>query len=507
MKKIFFFVAAMCCCVTMMFAVPAPTNVHWEDSILKWELPDLTGDSVYAGATVNLYTATDSVLIYNSNGDFANEYEFTGQLFKGRTYYASVMTFANPDYVGSQEVFSSAYTVPGARDTLEIRNVTLDIDGGVRWESFGYMHVRATLQKKNGNEWEDIVSETTYNGWNTYVSVGAITEPGTYRAIAEGLQGSDVVRRGISEELMVDEMFAVSFDAQSLFDNPDNTIVAKNAKAAAPTVPDEYMNHEDGYIFYWSTDKEGTHPWKFDVDTITQDTTIYAQWKEVTINPYWDVDTCRWSMEEHYRNVFRYATVRIYSEKKKYIFDSSTSGDIDHFFADIYFPGRNYIFSIKFEDYFGNTIVDTSAMHTVAGQAEVLPLELTVTNPSNATVTWTAPKYGVFMRAGVVFHWIPSAGVWIDVATAQDVGDYPKWDNYLTLHYFMEETQYYGITCKLYQGEYLISEGLVYYGTNPFLAVDNIQSDDVQCTKVIRDGQFFIEKNGKRYNAQGVAVK
>ena len=71
----------------------------------------------------------------------------------------------------------------------------------------------------------------------------------------------------------------------------------------------------------------------------------------------------------------------------------------------------------------------------------------------------------------------------------------------------MEETQYYGITCKLYQGEYLISEGLVYYGTNPFLAVDNIQSDDVQCTKVIRDGQFFIEKNGKRYNAQGVAVK
>lgn len=37
--------------------------------------------------------------------------------------------------------------------------------------------------------------------------------------------------------------------------------------------------------------------------------------------------------------------------------------------------------------------------------------------------------------------------------------------------------------------------------------VENVQSDKVQCTKVIRDGQLIIIKDGKEYNAQGLIIK
>ena len=38
-------------------------------------------------------------------------------------------------------------------------------------------------------------------------------------------------------------------------------------------------------------------------------------------------------------------------------------------------------------------------------------------------------------------------------------------------------------------------------------AVENVQSDKVQSTKLIRDGQLLIEYNGKTYNAQGAEVR
>jgi len=42
---------------------------------------------------------------------------------------------------------------------------------------------------------------------------------------------------------------------------------------------------------------------------------------------------------------------------------------------------------------------------------------------------------------------------------------------------------------------------------NEATGVENVQSDKVQCTKVIRDGQLFILKDGKIYNVQGQIVK
>ncbi len=38
-------------------------------------------------------------------------------------------------------------------------------------------------------------------------------------------------------------------------------------------------------------------------------------------------------------------------------------------------------------------------------------------------------------------------------------------------------------------------------------AVENVQTNQLQSTKVIRDGQLLIEKNGKIYNVQGAEVK
>ena len=37
--------------------------------------------------------------------------------------------------------------------------------------------------------------------------------------------------------------------------------------------------------------------------------------------------------------------------------------------------------------------------------------------------------------------------------------------------------------------------------------VENVQGNKVQSTKVIRDGQLLIEKNGVLYNAQGAVIK
>ena len=37
--------------------------------------------------------------------------------------------------------------------------------------------------------------------------------------------------------------------------------------------------------------------------------------------------------------------------------------------------------------------------------------------------------------------------------------------------------------------------------------VENVQSDDVQCIKVIENGVLYIIKNGAKYNAQGTRIQ
>ena len=47
----------------------------------------------------------------------------------------------------------------------------------------------------------------------------------------------------------------------------------------------------------------------------------------------------------------------------------------------------------------------------------------------------------------------------------------------------------------------------VFKHENQATGIENVQSDKVQCTKVIRDGQLIIIKDGKEYNAQGLILK
>ena len=42
---------------------------------------------------------------------------------------------------------------------------------------------------------------------------------------------------------------------------------------------------------------------------------------------------------------------------------------------------------------------------------------------------------------------------------------------------------------------------------NDVTGIDDVQSNNVQSTKVLRDGQLLIEKNGKTYNAVGAEVR
>ena len=47
----------------------------------------------------------------------------------------------------------------------------------------------------------------------------------------------------------------------------------------------------------------------------------------------------------------------------------------------------------------------------------------------------------------------------------------------------------------------------VYFYKEASEGIDNVQRDDVQCTKVVRDGQLYIMYNGTMYNVQGVRVQ
>ena len=46
-----------------------------------------------------------------------------------------------------------------------------------------------------------------------------------------------------------------------------------------------------------------------------------------------------------------------------------------------------------------------------------------------------------------------------------------------------------------------------YVEPSPATGVENVQNDNVQCTKVLRDGQLYILRDGKTYNATGAIVK
>ena len=63
----------------------------------------------------------------------------------------------------------------------------------------------------------------------------------------------------------------------------------------------------------------------------------------------------------------------------------------------------------------------------------------------------------------------------------------------------------YSVTAK--QGSSILFTQSVEFHTNWLNPIDNVQSDKAQSTKVLRNGQLFIERNGHTYDAKGQEVK
>ena len=57
------------------------------------------------------------------------------------------------------------------------------------------------------------------------------------------------------------------------------------------------------------------------------------------------------------------------------------------------------------------------------------------------------------------------------------------------------------------QNAVLASYSSEFTTTGSATAIDNVSSDQVQCTKVVRNGQIFVLRGEKVYNAQGALVK
>lgn len=412
--------------------------------------------------------------------------------------------------VWSPATKSADYTVPGAKDTLDFADVTLNASGYVSWP-YAFQKVRATLQKKNGLKWDDIDSHTHNKSWNQGWSFGAFASGGTYRAIVDMLQDEDVVRRGITNEVVVEETFTVTFDAHGLspFTVPAPIKVAKNAIANKPEIDAAYREQK-GHLFYWSSDESGANQWDFDTTHINADVTLYAQWIELpALNPVWDVDTCRWTLDEKYYPLITNRVVSILTEQNFIITGAASDPNTSWFStSDCFFAGRKYKFAVKLADSYDNMITDTSAVRTIAGEVTTLPLtNMSVTDASVAKITWDAPINVLYKLAGTLCEWNSGTSVW-DVV--QDIFDTSTQLNRTNIQFnvALDVEKYYRVQCQLLQGEYLIYAGEMFYGTNPATGVEETShKSKVESRKIFRDGQLFIEREGRIYNAVGTEVK
>ena len=63
------------------------------------------------------------------------------------------------------------------------------------------------------------------------------------------------------------------------------------------------------------------------------------------------------------------------------------------------------------------------------------------------------------------------------------------------------------ITAKAANGSTLNTETASFTTTGEPQGIEDVQGNNVQCTKIVRDGKIFILRGEKVYNAQGALVK
>ena len=119
--------------------------------------------------------------------------------------------------------------------------------------------------------------------------------------------------------------------------------------------------------------------------------------------------------------------------------------------------------------------------------------------------TYTAEQWAVMETAGAVF--LPAAGyrVGSDVSDVDEKGYYwsatlatdaAAYNGYFDSHYLglSYKARYYGSSVRLVQD--VDTQG-----------IENVQGDNVQSTKVLRDGVLYILRNGRLYDGRGQLVK
>ena len=173
--------------------------------------------------------------------------------------------------------------------------------------------------------------------------------------------------------------------------------------------------------------------------------------------------------------------------------------------------GRKYSFSAGVRDYYNNEVAFKSELMTVEGEATILPLQnMQVGKASSAKVIWDKPIDLTYKRLCNLYQLNKSTLEWDNIATIEDPSS--TWaNNYVEFYQSLDDQEYYRIVCQLYQGEYLIYEGELFYGTNPATSIENMDSaagnPSPVTHKLLRNGQLLIERDGKTYNAQGAEMR
>ena len=148
---------------------------------------------------------------------------------------------------------------------------------------------------------------------------------------------------------------------------------------------------------------------------------------------------------------------------------------------------------------------------TVEGEVAVLPLQnMQVGRASTAKVTWNQPINLTYKRLCKLYQRNKTTQEWDNIATIEDPSS--TWtNNYVEFNQSLNDQEYYRIVCQLYQGEYLIYEGELFYGTSPVTSIENMDSEAGNPSpvtyKFLRDGQILIERDGKIFDLRGLRVR
>ena len=148
---------------------------------------------------------------------------------------------------------------------------------------------------------------------------------------------------------------------------------------------------------------------------------------------------------------------------------------------------------------------------TVEGEAAVLPLQnMQVGIASTAKVVWDKPIDLTYKRLCKLYQRNKTTQEWDNIATIEDPSS--TWtNNYVEFNQSLDDQEYYRIVCQLYQGEYLIYEGELFYGTSPVTSIENMDSEAGNPSpvtyKFLRDGQILIERDGKIFDLRGLRVR